>query len=137
MKVRLVLILVPFVLAAGGCPTYQPSFESDDPQMRLAEAVRSAGREDAADYPHLVEMLDDADIEARMLAIKVLERRTGTTRGYEYDAPPERRAGPLKEWQAWARQFVRVEPSAEGLASRPGAGSSGPSDTTRQPETTR
>lgn len=137
VKARLVLILVPFVLAAGGCPTYRPSFDSDDPQMRLAEAVRSATRNDPADYPHLVEMLDDADIETRMLAIEVLERRTGTTRGFEYDAPPERREGPLKEWQAWARQFVRVEPSAEVRSTGPEAGSSAPSATTNQPEATR
>lgn len=130
---RLALILVPFVLAAGGCPTYQPSFDSDDPQMRLAEAVRSATRDDPADYPHLVEMLDDGDIEARMLAIEVLERRTGTTRGYEYDAPPERREGPLKEWQAWAQQFVQMEPSA-GTRN---AASSDPSATTIRPEPTR
>ena len=129
VKARIGLILVPLVVAAGGCPTYQPSFDSADPQMRLAEAVRSASRDDPADYPHLVEMLDDADIEARMLAIGVLERRTGTTRGYEYDAPPERRAGPLKEWQAWALQFVRAEQRLEA--------SSGRSDTTRQPERSR
>lgn len=79
--------------------------------MRLAEAVESATRDDPADFPHLVAMLDDADIEARMLAIEVLERRTGTTRGFEYDAPPERREGPLKEWQAWARQFVQADQS--------------------------
>lgn len=113
--------------------------------MRLAEAVKSAGRSDPADYPHLVEMLDDADIEARMLAIEVLERRTGTTRGFEYDAPPERREGPLKEWQAWALQFVRAESSAEGrsagqsvgLSAGQMAGSSAPSATTKQPEATR
>lgn len=137
VKVRLALILVPFVLVAGGCPTYRPSFDSDDPQMRLAEAVRSASRNDPADYPHLVEMLDDADIDARMLAIEVLERRTGTTRGFEYDAPPERREGPLKEWQAWALQFVRVEKSSEGRSAGPAASSSAPSATTKQPEATR
>ncbi|HEX8877938.1 MAG TPA: hypothetical protein VF777_14415 [Phycisphaerales bacterium] len=131
MKVRDALILVLFVVAAGGCPTYQPSFDSADPQMRLAEVVQSATRDDPGDYPYLVELLDDGDIEARMLAIEVLERRTGTTRGFEYDAPPERREGPLKEWQAWARQFVRVEPS------NPKAASSEPSATTSQPEPTR
>lgn len=75
--------------------------------MRLAAAVRSAGSNDPADYPRLVELLDDGDIEARMLAIEVLERRTGTTRGFDYAAPPEQRAGPLKEWRAWAEQFAR------------------------------
>lgn len=128
VKFRVVLTLAPMVLALGGCPTYQASFDSEDPQMRLAEAVESATRDDPADYPHLVSMLDDADIEARMLAIEVLERRTGTTRGFEYDAPPERREGPLKEWQAWARQFVRVDQSQA---------SSGRSATTNPVEATR
>jgi hypothetical protein len=137
VNARCALILFPFVLAAGGCPTYQPSFDSDDPQMRLAEAVESATRNDPADYPHLVAMLDDADIEARMLAIEVLERRTGTTRGFEYDAPPERREGPLKEWQAWALQFVRAEHLAEGRSAGPETVSSGPSATTKLPESTR
>jgi hypothetical protein len=137
VNARCALILIPFVLAAGGCPTYQASFDSDDPQMRLAEAVESATRNDPADYPHLVAMLDDADIEARMLAIEVLERRTGTTRGFEYDASPERREGPLKEWQVWARQFVQAEQSAEGRSANPGALSSGASATTTQPESKR
>ena len=137
VKARCAVILVPFVFAAGGCPTYQPSFDSDDPQMRLAEAVESATRTDPSDYPHLVAMLDDADIEARMLAIEVLERRTGTTRGFEYDAPPERREGPLKEWQAWAQQFVQAEQSAEGRSAGPAAASSEPSATTKPPEATR
>jgi hypothetical protein len=88
-----------------GC-AYTPGFDSPDPEMRLRAIVLAADSRDPADFPKLVEQLDSQDAEARMLAIRVLERRTGTTRGYDYAASRADRLPSLKLWQAWAAQYA-------------------------------
>lgn len=84
--------------------------------MRERAIVQAAGSSDPADYPKLVEKLNDDDINSRMLAITVLKRRTGTTRGYDYAAPRAERAASVKEWQIWAEQYAK-QPSRNPSSS--------------------
>ncbi|MBX3380554.1 MAG: hypothetical protein KF805_10710 [Phycisphaeraceae bacterium] len=83
--------------------------------MRMWATVQAAESTDPADYPKLVEQLDDDNADTRMLAINVLERRTGTNRGFNYAAPRAERAASVKEWQQWAVQYAR--PSSGGRSS--------------------
>lgn len=107
-------LLLASMGAWGGC-SYTPGFNSPDPQMRMLATVQAADSTDPSDFPKLVEQLDDDDADTRMLAINVLERRTGTNRGYDFAAPRAERAASVKEWQEWAEQYAR--PSPQGRSS--------------------
>lgn len=109
--------LVASIGAVAGC-SYSPSFDSPDPQMRSWATVQAAESTNPADYPKLVEQLDADDAQTRMLAIGVLERRTGTTRGFDYAAPRAERAASVKEWQEWAEQYARQPSRGRSSGSR-------------------
>ncbi|MBS0186647.1 MAG: hypothetical protein JSS51_01165 [Planctomycetes bacterium] len=118
MKIRATLLLASMG-AWAGC-SYTPGFDSPNPQMRMMATVQAADSTDPADYPKLVAQLDDDDADTRMLAITVLERRTGTTRGYDYAAPRAEREASVKEWQAWAEQYARQQSVGRSSGSRRG-----------------
>lgn len=116
-----VKISATFLLASmgawAGC-SYSPSFDSPNPQMRMWATVQAADSTDPADFPKLVEQLDAEDADTRMLAIGVLERRTGTNRGFDYAAPRAERAASVKEWQEWAEQYARQSSRERSSGSR-------------------
>lgn len=116
-----VKIPATFLLASigtwAGC-NYTPSFDSPNPQMRSWATVQAADSTDPADFPKLVEQLDADDADTRMLAICVLERRTGTSRGFDYAAPRAERAASVKEWQQWAEQYARQPSRGRSSGSR-------------------
>ncbi|MGH7245172.1 MAG: hypothetical protein ACREJD_17285 [Phycisphaerales bacterium] len=109
--------LVASMGAWAGC-SYSPGFDSPNPQMRKWATVQAANSTNTADYPLLVEQLDADDADTRMLAIGVLERRTGTTRGFDYAAPRAERAASVKEWQQWAEQYASQSPRGRSSGSR-------------------
>ncbi len=103
------------ILAAGlvGCadPDKNVSFAAADPASRI-RAIQAAGQaEDPAAIPDLIETLDSDDPMQRMLAIRMLERMTGQTLGYDHAAPFWERNKAVERWVAWAHE--------EGLAPRP------------------
>lgn len=65
-------------------------------------SAASAG--DTESLIRLSEELDSHDAAARMLAIRGLERRTGTTLGYRYDDPESVRDQKSREWAAYIRE---------------------------------
>ncbi len=114
MKIQAILLAATTGFTTG---CYTPGFDSPDPEMRRVAIVQAANSNNPADYPRLVQQLDDDDPDARMLAILVLEQRTGTNRGYDFAAPRALREPSLKEWQVWAEQFASQTRQAPGSDS--------------------
>lgn len=87
----------------AGCPTTPGGYDSPDPNLRL-EAILDAARSPRpeTDIPALIEQLQSLDPAARLLAIRALERLTGTTLGYDHAAPAWERARAVGRWAAWA-----------------------------------
>jgi len=76
-------------------------------------AITNAGNsEDRTAIPDLIEQLESHDPGARLLAIRALERITGTTLGYDHADSIWSRAAGIRKWQTWARDegFVPDSP---------------------------
>lgn len=91
------------VAALGGCagPGLDAGFDAPDHAARLHAIERAAEDGDRTAIPRLVWMLESEDPAARMLAIRVLERLTGQTHGYDYAAEAQERAAAVERWEAW------------------------------------
>lgn len=87
-------------LAAPGCvQTEKPGFDATGPTNRLEAIVRASGTDaDRRSLYSLVEQLDSEDPAARMLAIRALENRTGTTLGYSHSDPEWKRLESIERW---------------------------------------
>lgn len=88
---------------AAGCFTLEPSpaFDSPLPQDRFL-AIRQAGRDaDPAAVPSLVRQLAADDLLARSAAVDALRRITGTTLGFDPDAPTDERHRAIGRWTDW------------------------------------
>lgn len=97
------MFLMLAVLSMHGCGgAIRPSFDSPEPAARNAAIVLAAG-EPSGDkaLPDLVRMLESDDPATRLLAIVTLERKAGTRLGYNYEAPPSRRAPAVMAWREW------------------------------------
>ncbi|MCC5824107.1 MAG: HEAT repeat domain-containing protein [Planctomycetes bacterium] len=93
-------VFVAFGLAGFGClPSEQPAFDATGPTNRLHAIVQASGSDaDPRSLPMLVEQLDSQDPAARMLAIRALENRTGTTLGYSHTDPEWKRQESIERW---------------------------------------
>ncbi len=91
----------------------QPSLRSRDPQERI-QAIAAAGSQDRfRTIPDLLPSLASSDALVRQQAQRALVDRTGTTRGYDWADPPERREQAIAGWRAWCveRGLIPKEPS--------------------------
>lgn len=84
----------------GGCiPSEKTDFDAAGPSKRLDAIVRASGNDaDPQSLPRLVEQLDSQDLAARMLAIRALENRTGTTLEYNHTDPEWKRQESIERW---------------------------------------
>ncbi len=94
------LVGTALAAALSGCFPSQPaSFDSPSPSKRLDAIVLASGKDaDPRSLPRLVEQLDSQDPAARMLAIRALENRTGTTLGYIHTDPEWKRQESIERW---------------------------------------
>ncbi len=85
---------------------------------RSRAAIQSAEARDADAIPLLVNQLEDHDAAVRLFAIQALQRISGETLGFEYYAPPDRRATAVARWRAVLREgrFHQVVQTAPGLS---------------------
>ena len=115
-----ILLLAASVSAAlsplvGCVPKVRPGFDAVAPNARLDAIVAAADASDRASLEKLVEQLDSGDDATRMLAIRALERRTGTTLGYEHDAPIWQRREAVNRWvERLAEADLAARTAAEG-----------------------
>ena len=99
--VGLIRTLLVVLIGMGGCPSPQVGFDSSAPNKRL-DAIAQAGQEDDQESRvQLVEKLGSSDPAERMLAIRALERREGTTLEYEHAAPRWERLEAIERWRAY------------------------------------
>lgn len=67
----------------------------------LNEIVEVTRTDDRSRTGALIGLLASEDPVARLLAIRGLERMTGQTLGYEYDAPEPERNDAISRWEQW------------------------------------
>lgn len=93
-------VALGWVGALAACaPSMPRGFNSPEPGVRIDAIVEAARRGDPAAVPSLVRMLDSDDPATRLLAIRALERITGTTYGYDHSAPETERREAVRRWQ--------------------------------------
>lgn len=108
-----------------GCFPSQPaSFDSASPSKRLDAIILASGKDaDPGSLPRLVEQLDSQDPAARMLAIRALENRTGTTLGYVHTDPEWKRQESIEHWlnflESGGLDTDLVEPAAGEPSQHP------------------
>lgn len=86
--------------AMVGCfPDAPVSFDSPAPNRRLDAIAQAGSQDDAVSLVALVEKLSATDPAERMLAIRALERREGTTLGYDHAAPEWERIEAIQRWR--------------------------------------
>gem|GEM_PF-2869229 len=93
------LLIVP--IGMGGCPSPQIGFDSPAPTKRLDAIALAAQEDDQESRIQLVEKLGSNDPAERMLAIRALEQREGTTLEYEHAAPQWERLEAIERWRAY------------------------------------
>lgn len=128
------------VLAAGvvaaplaGCFSEPRGFDSPSPNRRLDAIAESAGSKDQQSLRALVVALESPDPAERMLSIRALEAREGTTLGYKHDDPYWVRREAVDRW--WARVEGATTENGPEVEESPDAGASGGSGVRIAPET--
>ncbi|MEQ9207725.1 MAG: hypothetical protein RLN78_10195 [Phycisphaerales bacterium] len=91
------LIGVPLVFA--GCMSPKIGFDSPAPNKRLDAIALAAQEDDQESLVQLVKKLSSHDPSERMLAIRALEKREGTTLGYDHAAPRWERLEAINKWR--------------------------------------
>lgn len=87
------------VWLSGCIPSERTDFDAAGPSRRLEAIVQASGTDaDPRSLPRLVEQLDSQDPAARMLAIRALENRTGTTLGYNHSDQIWERQESIERW---------------------------------------
>lgn len=99
----LAVLLVVGVTANGCFPTAKKGFDSPDNALRIDASVHAADAGDAKAVPDLVRLLDSDDPATRLVAIRSLERITGTTLGYDHAGKASQREAGVQRWQAWLK----------------------------------
>ena len=94
--------------AAWGCSaSVAPSYDDPVPAARIGAIERSAAAMDRTQCENIIESLDDNDPSVRLAAIGALQRLTGETFGYRFNATSGERAEAIGRWKDW---LVRQQP---------------------------
>ena len=91
--------LIGTLCVLGGCPSPQIGFDSPAPTKRLDAIALAAKEDDQESRIQLVEKLGSSDPAERMLAIRALEQREGTTLDYDHAAPQWKRLEAIERWR--------------------------------------
>lgn len=91
-----------------GCAGPPEGFDSPEPAARIRAITRAAREEDRSAIPDVVESLDSDDPAVRLIAIRALEKLTGTTRGYDHADAEWRRREAVDRWVAWLESGAEV-----------------------------
>lgn len=92
------LALTAGMCVACGQPSMTGGFDAPNPAAKMHATVEAVRTGDRGAVVHIVELLDHDDPAVRLLAITALERLTGRTMGYEYDAPRHERDEAVRRW---------------------------------------
>ena len=107
--------------AAGACaaPATEADYDAAVPAAKIHAIGATARQGDATELVRLVEQLDSDDPAVRLYAILTLERLTGQTLGYRYEAPEADREAAVERWVEYANDHAPAAGTATG-ASRNG-----------------
>ena len=99
----IVMIGVATVLTACGGSDITKGPDSPLPaeQIETMQAMQTTDSGDEATNRRLIEYLDSSDPAVRLLAITLLEERTGQTLEFAYDQPLADRAAAVERWVNW------------------------------------
>ena len=97
----------------GGCLKTKVGFDSPAPSKRLEAIAHSSQQSDDLSRAQLVEKLSSLDPAERMLAIRALEAREGTTLGYDHAAPQWERLEAVERWRVYIGQDAQ-DPTLSG-----------------------
>lgn len=88
---------------AGGCasPESVVGFDEADTGARMRAIRQAASSGDESAVPGLIGRLESDDPAERLLAIRVLEKLTGQTQGFDYAASIEQRDASIRRWVEW------------------------------------
>lgn len=114
-----------FAGVLAGCFSTPEGLDSPDPNARVRAIIEAAsiesdsfGRPTAAG---LVAQLESIDPAARMLAIRTLERHTGTTLGFDHAGGDVEQRAAIYRWRAWLRAWDPAIPNTPPpLVEEPG-----------------
>jgi hypothetical protein len=102
---RVVVRLLPPLLAAGGCASPPDLGLADDNPSNRVRAIRRAEQTpEPATTALLVQQLVDDDPAVRFYAIGALKRMAGTDLGYRYYDGEIERNQAAERWQAWLKE---------------------------------
>lgn len=92
---------ITLMLTACTNPESVSGFEEPDSAARM-RAIRDAAQSDnRSAIPSLIERLNSSDPAERLLAIRALEKLTGTTNGFDHAASLTERTNGVERWRVW------------------------------------
>lgn len=91
-------IAMILTIPTGCIPQSKPGFDSPAPSKRLDAIISASALEDDESFIKLVEKLRSESPAERMLAIRSLQTRTGTTLEYNHAAPDWQRLQAYNRW---------------------------------------
>lgn len=95
------LMTAATALAWGCSAAVAPSYDDPVPAARIGAIQRSAEAMDRSQCGNIIESLDDNDPSVRLAAIGALQRLTGETFGYRFNATSGERAEAISRWKDW------------------------------------
>lgn len=114
-KPAISILLATAVVGSAGCLRQQEGLDAPSPSKRLDAIVEASQDDDAESLRGLVTKLDSSEPAERMLAIRALERRTGTTLGYDHTAPDWQRREAVNRWVEFVESDTNPpDPQAQG-----------------------
>ena len=106
-------LLLGLTAIGAGCQPIQTGFDSPAPTKRIDAIVRASELDDTESLGKLIEQLESEDPAARMLAIRALETRTGTTLGYDHAAPRWERIEAVNRWIEYLNEQEALQADTE------------------------
>jgi len=125
LAVLAALVMVGLGLSAGlsGCfPTAKKGFDSPDNALRIDASVHAAESGDVKAVPDLVRLLDSDDPATRLVAVRSLEKITGTTLGYDHAGNASDREAGVQRWQGWIKDGLKPRAFGADAKSSPSQG---------------
>lgn len=114
--------VVAAVVLGGGCanPDAAVGFDEPDPDARFRAIRQAAAENDRSAIPELIDLLASDDPAERLLAIRSLEKLTGTTHGYDHAALPKVRQEAIQRWADWYKANPDSNPTENRPIDNPG-----------------
>lgn len=110
-------LLLGLLAIGAGCQQIQTGFDSPAPTKRIDAIVGASELRDIESLGRLIEQLESEDPAARMLAIRALEKRTGSTLGYNHAAPRWERIEAVNRWIEYYNEQKAVAANTEQNAN--------------------